>query len=198
MNKPTLTFVAMAILAALAGTALLGQSDSAQAAQTTIAVGNFWFCDASHSSNVCETTITEGDTVVWNFAGAMATHTATGTIWDSGNMNGGTFSFTFNDAGSYDYHCNIHPSLMMGRIIVQAAAPEPTATSPSSGGETPSGAQPTATRPTSGGVPTVVLPTTGQGPSGGASGSWWLLGVIAAAGVALSGLGAFAYTRRRS
>lgn len=186
------------ILVALGSLALLAQSDSAQGQQqTTIAAGNYWFCDASHSGNVCETTITEGDTVVWDFSAAMATHTSTGSSWDSGNRNSGTFSFTFNDAGSYDYHCNVHPTQMMGRIIVQAAAPEPTATSPSSGGRTPVAAA-TPTARTSGGVPTVVLPTTGQGPSSGASGSWWLLGVIAAAGFALSGLGALAYARRRS
>jgi plastocyanin len=183
----------LVMLVALASAALLGRSDSAQAQQqTTIAVGSFWFCDASHSGNVCETTITQGDTVVWDFSSAMATHTTTGTLWDSGNMNTGTFAFTFNDAGSYDYHCNVHPTLMMGRIVVQAAAPEATATAPLSGGHTP------APTKTSGGVPTVVLPITGQGPSGDAADPWWLFAAVAAAGVALSGLGALAYTRRRS
>ncbi len=186
------------ILVALGSAALLGQSDSAQAQQqTTIAVGNYWFCDASHSGNVCETTITEGDTVVWDFSSAMATHTSTGPSWDSGNRNSGTFSFTFNDPGSYDYHCNVHPTLMMGRIIVRATAPAPTATSPASVGHTPVAAA-TPTAKTSGGVPTVVLPSTGQGPSSGAAGSWWLFAAVATLGVALSGLGALAYARRHS
>lgn len=194
MKRRPAIFAMLVVLVALAGAALLGQADSAQAAQTTIEVGDFWFCDSMHSGSVCETTISQGDTVVWSFGDTMATHTTTGSIWDSGNINrGGTFSFTFNDAGSYEYHCNIHATLMMGRIVVQAA-PAPTATSPLSGGHTPAAA-PTRT---SGGVPTVVLPTTGQGPSSGASGPWWLLAAVAAAGVALSGLGALAYTRRRS
>jgi plastocyanin len=31
---------------------------------------------------------------------------------------GGTYSFTFTKSGSYQYHCNIHPS-MRGTIVVK-------------------------------------------------------------------------------
>jgi hypothetical protein len=34
---------------------------------------------------------------------------------------GDSFSFTFNQAGTYLYRCSVHPSLMRGTIIVNAA-----------------------------------------------------------------------------
>ena len=38
---------------------------------------------------------------------------------ESGQIDqNGTFSFTFNNTGTYDYHCNIHP-IMKGEIIVK-------------------------------------------------------------------------------
>lgn len=180
----------LAVFAALGGGALLGWSDSAQAEEVSIEVDDFYFCSDAFNGAVCETTITEGDTVVWESAGNVP-HTTTGSIWDSGTISpGGTFSFTFDEAGSYEYHCNIHPSFMLGRIIVEAGAAEPTATSSSSGGETP-GPDATATR--TGGT---TLPRTGQGPSDGST-SWWLFAIVATAGVALSAAGGWAYTRRR-
>jgi len=32
--------------------------------------------------------------------------------------NNQSFSYTFNDSGSFDYHCAIHPH-MMGQVIVK-------------------------------------------------------------------------------
>ncbi|MFA6330221.1 MAG: plastocyanin/azurin family copper-binding protein [Candidatus Micrarchaeia archaeon] len=32
--------------------------------------------------------------------------------------SGSTFSYTFNDAGSFDYHCAFNPH-MVGKIVVQ-------------------------------------------------------------------------------
>jgi len=49
------------------------------------------------------------------------THTVTSdnAAWDSGNIPaGGTFKFTFTTAGTFPYHCTIHPG-MTGTIIVQ-------------------------------------------------------------------------------
>ena len=67
-----------------------------------------------------ELTISVGDTVIWTNKDS-ATHTATddnGTF-DSGNLaSGESFSFTFDTAGTYTYHCNIHTS-MVATIIVE-------------------------------------------------------------------------------
>ena len=38
---------------------------------------------------------------------------------DSGTKDKGTFSRTFNAAGTYNYHCIVHGAAMAGKIIVQ-------------------------------------------------------------------------------
>jgi len=64
-------------------------------------------------------TVKKGDTVVWTNK-ESAPHTVTG---DGGlasptlNTNG-TYSFTFNTAGTFAYHCAFHPS-MKGTVVVQ-------------------------------------------------------------------------------
>ena len=112
-----------------------GRSDVAQAATVTVEVGDFWFCDSSFQGGVCETTIDVGDTVTWQWVG-FAPHTSTewgdslGTcpapplgeeLWDSGTKSSGTFDFTFDSTGTFLYRCQIHPSTMRGRIVVEVA-----------------------------------------------------------------------------
>jgi len=46
------------------------------------------------------------------------TVTADDGAFDSGSLAGGkSFSFTFDEAGTFAYHCNIHQS-MTGRVVV--------------------------------------------------------------------------------
>lgn len=53
--------------------------------------------------------IKKGDTVTWINEDNII-HTATGKTFDSGNLKRGEkFSFTFNDAGVFDYICTPHP-----------------------------------------------------------------------------------------
>jgi plastocyanin len=72
--------------------------------------------------------ITAGSTVTWTNATAP-THTSTSNTgaWNTGNIAPGTTSsaVTFPTAGTFTYHCAIHPS-MTGSVIVSAAAPAPT------------------------------------------------------------------------
>jgi plastocyanin len=105
----------------------------------TIEVGDFWFCDQQFQGGVCETVIQAGDSVVWDFAGASATHSATecgascdgpttSPFWDSDFVSDGStfdFSFPFDQAGTYLYRCRVHPTLMRGRIVVQGGLPTP-------------------------------------------------------------------------
>ena len=70
-------------------------------------------------------TINAGDTVEWTNSDTAA-HTVTGGspadgpsgVFDSSLVMGGaSYSFTFNDAGSYDYFCMVHP-WMVGSVTV--------------------------------------------------------------------------------
>ena len=80
-------------------------------------------------SNLCyspaDITINAGDTVEWINVDTAA-HTVTGGspadgpsgVFDSSLvMAGASYAFTFNDAGSYDYFCMVHP-WMIGSVTV--------------------------------------------------------------------------------
>jgi plastocyanin len=98
-----------------------------------------------------------GGTVTWTNQGPSAhTVTADDGSFDSGTMNAGdTYSFTFMSAGTFSYHCAIHPN-MVGSVAV-------------SGGSTTE-------------TPATTMPATGSGPTSGATSSW--LGVALAGGAA--------------
>ena len=66
-----------------------------------------------------QTTITHGQTVCWQDNGSVA-HTVTsndGTSFNSDLPVGQIFLHTFPAAGSFPYHCNVHP-LMTGTVTV--------------------------------------------------------------------------------
>jgi outer membrane biosynthesis protein TonB len=65
-------------------------------------------------------TVSAGTTVVWtNQDPTNHTITANDGSFDSGPVSSnGSYSHTFDQAGSFSYHCNIHPS-MQGTIVVQ-------------------------------------------------------------------------------
>ncbi|MEX0684151.1 MAG: hypothetical protein WD904_14085 [Dehalococcoidia bacterium] len=145
-----LTFVILMSVAVALG--LAGRP--ANAATIGVAVDDNYFCAPAFEGAVCTTTITAGDAVTWTVSGS--THTVTqcdaayancppGGGFNSGPVEaGGTFSQTFAAAGDIYYRCDLHPSEMMGKIVVQAPTPSPT---PVPAGQTPG---PTATP---GGVP---------------------------------------------
>jgi len=64
--------------------------------------------------------VDQGTTVVWSQQSAMPHVVKSGTgSFDSGILQPGqSYSLTFNEAGTYDYFCSLHPS-MQGRIVVQ-------------------------------------------------------------------------------
>jgi plastocyanin len=70
-------------------------------------------------------TIKVGTTVTWTNDDPVAHTVTSGTrgnpsgLFDSGNVGPGqTFSFTFNEPGTYDYYCKIH-SGMDGVVVVE-------------------------------------------------------------------------------
>jgi plastocyanin len=197
-----LAFLAIAVLAV----SVVLSSGSANAATTTVVVDDLYYCAPQFEGGVCTTTITAGDTVVWDMSGADIAHTVTdcgasctsptgSPRFDSGIQEGGTFSFTFSTAGTYSYYCEVHAFEMQGAIVVQAAAPSPTLApgeTPTGGATPPAGATtvPGAT-PIGGG-----LPTTGYGNQTNASSGWWVLATLSVLGVALTSGGVLAYVRR--
>jgi hypothetical protein len=134
----------IALLLLAAGSFLAIWPGSTQAATVTIQTGGafygpFSFCDSSYSGLVCITTIQVGDTVTWQSNSPFA-HTSTecgascgsiplSPLWDSGLIPPiGTYSRPFNQIGTFNYQCNIHPTQMKGQIVVVASLPTSTPT----------------------------------------------------------------------
>lgn len=137
-------FVALALATALAGcgssptgstnpTATTAPAPTATTAPTTAPTattggqsggGSAAVSIFSFGFNPATITVKVGTTVTWTNTASIA-HTTTSdsgdaVSWDSSAMNPNTtFKFTFTKAGTYTYHCAIHPE-MMGKIIVIA------------------------------------------------------------------------------
>lgn len=80
-------------------------------APPTVEIGGFAFSPATIEIEL-------GDSVTWTNLDAAA-HTVVGTGIDSGDLaQGATFTKTFETAGTYDYHCSLHPS-MTGVVVVK-------------------------------------------------------------------------------
>jgi plastocyanin len=64
--------------------------------------------------------ISVGETVTWeNYDSAPHTATGDNGEFDSGNLaTDQTFSHTFDTAGTFNYHCTVHPN-MTGSVVVQ-------------------------------------------------------------------------------
>jgi plastocyanin len=68
-------------------------------------------------------TVKVGTTITWTDMDSTA-HTVTSlsgpTSFNSGNLtpSGGTFHFMFSQAGTYSYHCMIHPSMTATVVVV--------------------------------------------------------------------------------
>jgi plastocyanin len=116
---------AVALVAAAGGVVL--------AADHAVAISGFAFSPATVS-------VTVGDTVTWTNSDAQGhTATADGGVFDTGTIgNTQSATVTFATAGSFPYHCSIHPD-MTGTVVVAAAS-----SGTGSGG---SGGSGTATQP---------------------------------------------------
>jgi plastocyanin len=187
------------IALAAVGIAVLGvaafsiaSGGAAQAATTQVAVGNYYFCAQADSGSVCETDITAGDAITWSVATGThhvvqctdANFTACPPAggFDGGNFSTSqTFSHTFATAGTFFYHCAIHATEMMGKVVVAAAVTaSPTAAAT---------AAPTATA--------AKVPASG-GPLAGGGTDVWAYALLALGMALLGGSGlAFAFARKR-
>lgn len=108
------------VLAGLAACAFASSRPVLASNITNVSIGDFFFSPAAVTINV-------NDQVRWTWIGSVGhTTTSNSGLWDSGvRGNGATFINTFSTAGSFPYHCTVHP-FMMGTITVQAANVPPT------------------------------------------------------------------------
>ena len=119
LRLATLSFVALLVFAPAAW---------AQGQEVTVRMEDNFFSPAN-------ITVEPGTTVTWVQSGNNP-HTTTSYdgLWDSGMIeggSGGTFSFTFEEPGTYDYFCKPHEDLgMVGSVTVSGATTaSPTGTS---------------------------------------------------------------------
>jgi plastocyanin len=124
MNK---NFIAIGILMVLGVVAVSGCTSQTQPTSNTVTIQNMAF-------NPQTLNIKVGTTVTW-INNDTVTHDVTSDtgLFTSGNLtNGQSYNYTFNQTGSYPYHCAIHPS-MTGTIVVSTTASTSTGSSNSSG-----------------------------------------------------------------
>lgn len=89
-------------------------SPTTNQAATAVTIQNFAFSPAS-------LTIKKGETVTWTNKDSAPHQIASdmaGKFQGPSISNGQTYSFTFNETGSFPYHCAIHP-MMKATITVQ-------------------------------------------------------------------------------
>jgi plastocyanin len=155
---------------ALVATLALAPSAGAQGQTMTVSIEDFFFSPANM-------TVAPGTTVTWvNNGQAPHTSTADDGTWDSGTLQPGeSFSFTFNQAGTYTYHCTIHPN-MTGTITVGGGGGGASARPTASATASPTAASAMATH--AAGKP---LPSTGGGD--GWAALWAALGLLGGAGL---------------
>jgi plastocyanin len=95
------------------GAANPATTTAASASSNSIAIANFAFSPAT-------TTVKAGTAVTWTNKDSTTHAVASDSgVFQSGDLAlNGTYTYTFSKAGTYAYHCSIHPS-MKGTVIVQ-------------------------------------------------------------------------------
>lgn len=204
-----LTVAVLAAFSSAGGSDPVPPSAAAQTT-TTVQVGDFFFCDASLPAEACETQISAGDTITWEYSSGTVGHTVTDCgescnsptdtpLFDSGDLApNDTFSFTFDSPGTYFYYCEFHPIAMRARVVVRGqptATPSPTPEAAATPTATPEPPPQPAQEPSH--VPSATpAPEEGDGGLSGAV----IVGVVigAMAGALALGSGAVYLLRRRT
>jgi plastocyanin len=130
---------------------LFAPTAAAQDKTMTVSIENFAFDPPNM-------TVAPGTTVTWvNNDQTAHTVTANNGAFDSGTLQPGqSYSFTFEKAGTYAYHCNIHPDMTASVTVSGAsgsASGSPTATSSAASATT----SPSTPLPSSGGPSSLGL-----------------------------------------
>lgn len=111
LTRNALAVVAVALLA------IMLTAPTSQADTVDVNIQGFAF-------NPTPLTITVGQVVRWtNNDAAQHTSTSDTPNWDSGLLNQGqSWSMQFNTAGTYPYHCSVHPTMLATLIVEPAPA----------------------------------------------------------------------------
>src|SRR5215213_9120580 len=129
MRKTILRLAALSLVPLV----LFAPTAGAQGKTTTVSIKNFAF-------NPPNATVAPGTTVTWvNNDQTAHTVTANDGAFDSGTLQPGqSYSFKFDKAGTYAYHCNIHPD-MTATVTVSGASGSASASAGASASPTASG-----------------------------------------------------------
>jgi plastocyanin len=124
MNR---NFIFLGVFLVLGIVAVSGCTSQNQTASTnTVTIQNMAFSPTTLNVKV-------GTTVTWINKDSVTHDVVSDTgLFTSGNLtNGMSYNYTFNQTGSFPYHCAIHPS-MTGTIVVSTSAPTSTGSTGSS------------------------------------------------------------------
>ena len=112
-NKYLILGILLMVVVAVSGCTMQNQTSQNQTpAANTVNIKNMAF-------NPSTITVQMGTTVKWvNMDNTAHTVTSDNGVFDSGNMDkGASFSYTFNQEGTFAYHCTLHPD-MHGTVTV--------------------------------------------------------------------------------
>jgi len=105
--KILLSIIVLGSIVILAACSTTGNApSSAGSPDVQVKIINFSYDPANLS-------VASGTTVTWTNEDSVP-HTVTSDdgVWDSGAIApGGTFTYTFEQAGTFAYHCTIHPNM---------------------------------------------------------------------------------------
>jgi plastocyanin len=117
--KPSIIFIFFAMTALMSVTTTVSNDLFAQTAVKEIMIGPDSSKDRDDVYNPAEVTIKKDDKVIWiNKDFGIHTVTENQGLFSSKDLRPDqTFEHTFENVGTYDYHCKLHPE-MVGKIIV--------------------------------------------------------------------------------
>jgi plastocyanin len=92
-------------------------------AAVTVGAGIVFTSDRNGTSNPAVDTVAVGGTVTWTWAANSIAHSVQSTgspsFTSSTTKTTGSYSFAFTTAGTYQYDCLVHGTLMKGTIVVR-------------------------------------------------------------------------------
>jgi len=117
MRRPTM------LAGALAATTVMAVAPAAFAADQTVQA-----VDVSNTWSPRDVTVKVGETVTWNFTGAVHNVASTSTNWSFRTEFGAgqpPASYTFGAPGTYAFVCEVHSNTMTGTVTVTDAGGNP-------------------------------------------------------------------------